>query len=115
MTSLSKIARISTPEISKLYKRYLSNLYPNKDFSFSTFRDFKKIRDKISQYFFEIYKDGQIENEYFLDHLTDTIQYKKNYITSLTKEEIKQLNELLTQNQNTFDRYFSDLENRTCM
>ena len=109
MTSLSKIARISTPEISKLYKRYLSNLYPNKDFSFSTFRDFKKIRDKISQYFFEIYKDGQIENEYFLDHLTDTIQYKKNYITSLTKEEIKQLNELLTQNQNTFDRYFSDL------
>ena len=109
MTSLSKIARISTPEISKLYKRYFSNLYPNKDFSFSTFRDFKKIRDKISLYFFEIYKDSQIEKEYLLDHLKDTIQYKKNYITSLTKEEIKRLNELLTQYQNTFNRYFSDL------
>jgi len=109
MKQISDLANTFGSVISKFYKKYFKNLYPRIYFLFSVYKGYKRIRDIISLYIFELIKDLEVETSEIVLHLRENILKKTNLPKELTQKDIDVLREFTTGYQNEFIKYFSDL------
>ena len=108
MVQISKIANVNPSNLGYYYRKYFKDSYPKTEFLLSEYK-LGRIKNYISLYFFDILKDIDIKTSDIVTTLKNNILMNVNLPSQLTQKDIKMLCEIITQNQEKFEKYFSDL------
>jgi hypothetical protein len=107
--TMAQISNLPRSYISTCYKKYFEKLYPRVKFRFSSYQGFKRIRNIISLYIFDLLQDKTIETSKLVLLLKNKIIQNNNLPQKLNQKDIKILQTMVTQYLNDYHKYFSDL------